>query len=155
VVVACPGAGPPCPLQLMVATLVADELHTTEPVRFCVRGIGIGAVAVTAECFPGQSRDSRAFTAIDPMYALERERLSTPLRCRRLPWIVVVRWARLVAIPALMVAHSYWKNSRRESCQILSGAIAIIPVRDGWVLPRRIAGFAGVTAIDTNVGAVT
>lgn len=150
-----PVANPPA---LIVATLVVTELQVTEPVKFCVELSEKVPVAVNCFVAPFVIEGLAGVTAIDTSVAAVTARFVDPVTLPDTALIVLVPAATPVANPlALMVATlvvtELHATEPVKFCVELSEKVPVAV--NCCVAFLAIEGFAGVTAIDTNVGAVT
>ena len=149
-----PVANPP---EVIVATVVVSELHVAVLVRFCVELSENVPVAVNCFVVPLAIEGFAGVTAIDTSVGAVTVRVVVPLRAPEAALIVLVPAATPVANPpalivATLVVCEVQVTVLVKFCVELSENV---PVAVNFLVALfAIEGFAGVTAIDTSVGAV-
>src|SRR5271167_2279075 len=146
------------PAALIVAVEVVPELHVTVPVKFCVEPSLNVPVAVNCWVAPLVIEGFAGVTAIDCNVAAVTVRTVEPLIAPDVALIVEVPTPAPVARPAALIV----------AVEVVPELQVTVPVRfcvvpslnvpvavNCWVAPLVIEGFAGVTAIDCSVAAVT
>jgi hypothetical protein len=146
------------PPVVMVATPVVAELHVTEPVRFCVELSENVPVAVNCCFAPALIEGFAGVTAIDVSVAAVTVRVVEPLTVPETALIVLVPTATPVANPPVVIVATpvvaeLHVTELVRFCVELSENVPVAV--NCCFAPALIDGFAGVTAIDTNVAAVT
>ena len=147
------------PPAAIVATLVVCELHVAVLVRFCVELSEKVPVAVNCLVVPLVIEGFAGVTAIDTNVGAVAVtvRVVEPLTAPEAALIVLVPAATPVAKPpalivATLVVCEVHVAVLVRFCVELSEKVPVAV--NCCVLPFAIDGFAGVTAIDTSVGAV-
>jgi hypothetical protein len=146
------------PAALIVATVVSDELHVTVLVMFCVEVSLNVPVAVNCCVFPAATEGFAGVTAIDTRVAFVTVSVVEPTTLPLVALIVDVPAFTAVARPAALIVATV----------VVPDAHVTLPVRfcvelslnvpvavNCCVFPAATDGFAGVTAIDDSVAAVT
>src|ERR1700735_1146437 len=158
-IVLVPGATPVAiPPVVMVATPVVAELQVTELVRFCVELSENVPVAVNCCFAPALIEGLAGVTAIDTSVAAVTVRVVEPLIAPETALIVLVPVATPVAIPPVVmvatpVVAELQVTELVRFCVELSENVPVAV--NCFVVPLAIEGFAGVTAIDSSVAALT
>ena len=154
---ATPVANPPA---VIVATVVVCELHVAVLVKFCVELSEKVPVAVNCWVVPLAMEGFAGVTAIDTSVGAlaVTVRVVEPLIAPEAALIVLVPAAAPVANPpalivATLVVCEVHVAVLVRFCVELSEKVPVAV--NCSVAPLAIEGFAGVTAIDTSVGAVT
>ncbi len=146
------------PAALIVATLVVPELHVTVPVKFCVVLLLYVPVAVNCSVAPALIEGLAGVTAIDTNVAAVTVSEVEPLIEPDVAVIVVLPCATLVANPAALIVATLVVPELHVTVPVRFWVVLLlyVPVAVNCsVAPAVIEGLAGVTAIDTNVAAVT
>src|ERR1700735_2504679 len=158
-IVLVPGATPVAiPPVVMVATPVVAELQVTELVRFCVELSENVPVAVNCCFAPALIEGLAGVTAIDTSVAAVTVRVVEPLTAPDAALIVLLPVATPVANPpaaivATEVVCELHVTVLVKFCVELSENVPVAV--NCFVVPLAIEGFAGVTAIDSSVAALT
>jgi len=156
--------GPPAftpvakPAALIVAMVVSDELQVTELVRFCVELSLKVPVAVNCCVFPAATDGFAGVTAIDDRVAAVTVSVVDPTTAPLVALIVDVPTFTAVAKPAaLIVAFAGVPDAHVTLLVKFCVELSLnVPVAvNCCVFPAATDGFAGVTAIDDSVAAVT
>lgn len=146
------------PVVLIVATEVADELHVTEELMFCVLLSEYVPVAVNC-CVPPAVTDTVAgVTAMDVNVAAVTVRVVFPLTVPEDAVMVVVPADTPEARPdVLMVATEVAEELHvTDDVRLFVPPSVYVPVAvNCCVRPLMIEGAAGVTAMEASVAAVT
>src|SRR5277367_4667594 len=132
------------PAALIVAVAVVPELHVTVPVKFCVAPLAI-------EGFAG-------VTAIDCSVAAVTVKTVEPLIAPDVALIVEVPTPAPVARPAVVIVAVAVVPDDHVTLDVRFCVVPSLKVPvavNCCVAPLVIEGFAGVTAIDCSVAAVT
>ena len=150
-----PVANPPAAI---VATVVVTELQVAVLVRFCVELSENVPVAVNCSFVPFAIEGFAGVTAIDTSVAAVTVRVVEPLMPADVASILLVPAATAVANPPATIVATVVVTELQVAvlvkfCVELSENVPVAV--NCSVLPFAIEGFAGVTAIDTSVGAVT
>jgi hypothetical protein len=146
------------PLAAMVAVAGVAELHVTLPVRFCVLLSLKVPVAVNCCVRPFAMDGFPGVTAMDCSVAAVTVRVVDPVIDPDFALMEEVPAATAVASPAaLMVATVVVADAQVtllvKFCVLLSLNVPVAV--NCCVNPLAMEGFAGVTAIETSVGALT
>ena len=147
------------PAALIVATVVVPEAHVTLPVRFCVELSLNVPVAVNCCVFPAATDGFAGVTAMDVSTAAVKVNEVVPLTAPEVALIVTGPPAFTpVAKPAALIVATVVSDELQvtEPVKFCVELSLNVPVAvNCCVLPAGIDGFAGVTAIDDSVAAVT
>jgi hypothetical protein len=146
------------PAVLIVATPAAEELHVAVPVRFCVLASVYVPVAVNCCVLPFTIDGFAGVTAIDTSVAAVTVSVVLPETVPEVAWMVVDPVPTALASPAVLIVATPAAEELHVAVLVRFCVLAsvYVPVAvNCCVLPLAIDGFAGVTAIDTNVAAVT
>ena len=155
VIVLVPAAwGVANPAAVIVATLVFDEPQVTAAVRSRVVLFERVPVAVNCWVAPMATAGFAGVTAMETSAAVVTVRAVVPETAPDEAEIVVVPVATDVARPvALIVATTVLDDVQLTdveiSCVLLSEKVPLAV--NCWVIPVAMAGFAGVTAMETSV----
>jgi hypothetical protein len=152
---ATPVANPP---TVIVATLVVCELQLAVLVKFCVELSEKVPVAVNCFVVPFVIEGFAGVTAIDTSVAEVTVRTVDPVTAPEAACILLIPAATPVANPptvivATLVVCELQLAVLVKFCVELSEKVPVAV--NCFVVPFVIEGLAGVTAIDTSVGAVT
>src|SRR6202030_3411595 len=157
VVVPVPPAVPK-PAALIVATVTAEELHVAVLVRFCVVPSLKVPVAVNC-CVPPFGTDGFAgVTAMDTSVAAVTVSVVLPVMPLEAAWMVVVPVPPAGAKPAALIVATVTDEELHAAVLVRFCVVPSLKVPvavNCCVPPFGTDGFAGVTAIDTSVAAVT
>jgi hypothetical protein len=150
-----PVANPPAAI---VATVVVTELQVAVPVKFSVELSENVPVAVNCSFVPFAIEGFAGVTAIDTSVAAVTVRVVEPVMPPETALIVLVPAATPVANPPAVIVATPAVTELQAAVPVkfsveLSENVPVA-VNCSFV-PFAIEGFAGVTAIDTSVGAVT
>jgi hypothetical protein len=153
--VATPVANPP---EAIVATVVVTELHVAVPVKFCVELSENVPVAVNCCFVPFAIEGFAGVTAIDTNVAAVTVKVVDPVMPPETALITLVPVATPVANPPAVIVATVVIAELQVAvpvkfCVELSEKVPVAV--NCSVAPSPIEGFAGVTAIDTSVAAVT
>jgi hypothetical protein len=146
------------PAVLIVAIAVVPELHVTVPVRFCVVPSLNVPVAVNCCVAPLVIDGFAGVTAIDCSVAAVTVSTVEPLIAPDVALIVEVPTPAPVARPAVVIVAVEVVPELHVTVLVKFCVLPSlnVPVAvNCWVAPLVIEGFAGVTAIDCSVAAVT
>jgi hypothetical protein len=146
------------PAALIVAVVVVPELHVTVLVRFCVVPSLKVPVAVNCCVAPLAIDGFAGVTAIDCSVAAVTVRVVEPLIAPDVALIVEVPTPAPVARPAALIVAVVVVPDDHVTVLVRFCVVPSlnVPVAvNCCVAPLAIDGFAGVTAIDCNVAAVT
>jgi methylglyoxal synthase len=146
------------PDALIVAVAVVPELHVTVLVRFCVVPSLNVPVAVNCCVAPLVIEGFAGVTAIDCNVAAVTVRTVEPLIAPDVALIVDVPTPAPVARPAALIVAVVVVPDDHVTLDVRFCVLPSlnVPVAvNCWVAPLVIEGFAGVTAIDCSVAAVT
>src|ERR1700733_10357251 len=146
------------PPVLIVAMVVVPEVQVTVDVKFCVVPSLNVPVAVNCWVAPLAIDGFTGVTAIDCRVAAVTVRVVEPLIAPDVAVMVEVPTAAALARPpvlivAMVVVPEVQVTVDVKFCVVPSLNIPVAV--NCWVAPLAIEGFAGVTAIDCNVAAVT
>ncbi|HXO06277.1 MAG TPA: hypothetical protein VN884_11680 [Candidatus Sulfotelmatobacter sp.] len=152
--VATPVANPPV---VIVATVVVEELHVAVLVKFCVELSEKVPVAVNCSVAPFAMEEFAGVTVIDTSVAEVTVRIVEPLMAPEAALIVLVPAATPVASPPAVIVATLAVCEVHiavlvKFCVELSEKVPVAV--NCRVVPLAMEGLAGVTAIDTSVGAV-
>jgi hypothetical protein len=146
------------PLLSIVATEVSVEAQVTEPVRSWVLLLEYVPVALNCLVCPNPMDGLAGVTEIDSSIGAVTVSVVEPLIDPNVAWIVVLPCAILLASPALLIVATDVNTEAHvteplRSCVVL---LEYVPVAvNCWVFPNPTDGLAGVTEIDSKVGAIT
>jgi hypothetical protein len=147
---------------LMVATLVAEELHVTTVVRSCVEPFEYVPVAEYCTVPPMDSELLRGEMEIDVNVAAVTVKVADPEMPPDVAVIVTVPALTPVARPfepevLLTVARAVFDEDQvAEEVRFCVDPFVYVPVAvNCWVVPAAMLGDDGVTAIETRVAEVT
>src|SRR5271154_1854511 len=146
------------PDVLIVAAVVVAELHVTVLVRFCVEPSLNVPIAVNCCVAPLVIEGFAGVTAIDCSVAAVTVRSVEPLIDDDVAEIVEVPTPAPLARPAALIVAVVVVPEDQVTLDVRFCVVPSlnVPVAvNCWVAPLVIEGFAGVTAIDCNVAAVT
>src|ERR1700676_3175103 len=146
------------PAALIVATVTAEELHVAVLVRFCVVPSLNVPVAVNCCVPPFVTEGFAGVTAMDTSVAAVTVSVVLPVMLLEAAWIVVVPAPTAVAKPAALIVATVTAEELHVAVLVRFCVVPSlnVPVAGNCcVLPFRTEGFAGVTAMDTSVAAVT
>jgi hypothetical protein len=146
------------PPAAIVATVVVTELQVAVPVKFSVELSENVPVAVNCSFVPFAIEGFAGVTAIDTSVAAVTVRVVEPVMPPETALIVLVPAATPVANPPAVIVATPAVTELQAAVPVkfsveLSENVPVA-VNCSFV-PFAIEGFAGVTAIDTSVGAVT
>ena len=146
------------PLALIVATVVVCEVHTAVLVKFCVELSEKVPVAVNCSVAVIAIVGFAGVTAIDTSVGAVTVSVVVPLMAPEAALIVLVPVPTPVANPPEVIVATVVVSELHVAvlvrfCVELSENVPVAV--NCFVVPLAIEGFAGVTAIDTSVGAVT
>src|SRR5271163_1345066 len=144
------------PAALIVAVEVVPELHVTVPVKFWVEPSLNVPVAVNCCVAPLVIEGFAGVTAIDCNVAAVTVRTVEPLIAPDVALIVEVPTPAPVARPAVVIVAVVVVPDDQVTVDVrfwVEPSLNVPVAVNCWVLPLVIDGFAGVTAIDCNVGA--
>jgi len=138
--------------------VVVTELHVAPLVKFCVELSENVPVAVNCCFVPFAIEGFAGVTAIDTSVAAVTVRVVEPVMPAETALIVLVPAATPVANPPAVIVATVVVTELHVAplvkfCVELSEKVPVAV--NCSVVPFTIEGFAGVTAIDTNVAAVT
>jgi len=145
------------PLALIVATVVVCEVHTAVLVKFCVELSEKVPVAVNCSVAVIAIVGFAGVTAIDTSVGAVTVSVVVPLMAPEAALIVLVPVPTPVANPPEVIVATVVVSELHVAvlvrfCVELSENVPVAV--NCFVVPLAIEGFAGVTAIDTSVGAV-
>jgi hypothetical protein len=146
------------PAALIVAVAVVPELHVTVPVKFCVEPSLNVPVAVNCCVAPLVIEGFAGVTAIDCNVAAVTVRTVEPLIAPDVALIVEVPTPAPLATPAALIVAVVVVPELHVTLDVRFWVVPSLKVPvavNCCVAPLVIEGFAGVTAIDCNVAAVT
>jgi hypothetical protein len=146
------------PAALIVAVVVVPELHVTVPVRFCVVPSLKVPVAVNCCVAPLAIDGFAGVTAIDCSVAAVTVRTVEPLMDEDVAVMVEVPTPAPLASPAVLIVAVVVVPDDQVTVLVRFCVVPSlnVPVAvNCCVAPLAIEGFAGVTAIDCSVAAVT
>jgi hypothetical protein len=146
------------PDALIVAVAVVPELHVTVPVKFCVEPSLKVPVAVNCWVLPLVIDGFAGVTAIDCNVAAVTVSNVEPLMDDDVAVIVEVPTPAPEASPAALIVAVAVVPELQVTLDVRFCVVPSLKVPvavNCWVLPLVIDGFAGVTAIDCSVAAVT
>ena len=146
------------PLALIVATVVVCEVHTAVLVKFCVELSEKVPVAVNCSVAVIAIVGFAGVTAIDTSVGAVTVSVVVPLMAPEAALIVLVPVPTPVANPPEVIVATVVVSELHVAvlvrfCVELSENVPVAV--NCFVVPLAIEGFAGVTAIDTSVAAVT
>ena len=146
------------PPATIVATVVVTELQVAVLVKFCVELSENLPVAVNCSVLPLAIEGFAGVTAIDTSVAAVTVRVVEPVMPTETALMVLVPVPTPVANPPAAIVATVVVTELQVAvlvkfCVELSENVPVAV--NCSVLPFAIEGFAGVTAIDTSVGAVT
>jgi len=146
------------PSAVIVATVVVTELHVAVLVKFCVELSEKVPVAVNCSVVPFTIEGSAGVTAIDTSVAAVTVKVVDPVMAPETACIWLVPTATAVAKPPAAIVATVVVTELQVAvlvkfCVELSEKVPVAV--NCSVLPFAIEGFAGVTAMDTSVAAVT
>jgi hypothetical protein len=146
------------PDALIVAIEVVPELHVTVPVRFCVVPSLKVPVAVNCWVAPLVIDGFAGVTAIDCSVAAVTVRTVEPLIAPDVALIVEVPTPAPVARPAVVIVAIAVVPELHVTVPVkfcVEPSLNVPVAVNCCVAPLAIEGFAGVTAMDCSVAAVT
>jgi hypothetical protein len=146
------------PAALIVAVAVVPELHVTVLVRFCVVPSLNVPVAVNCCVAPLVIEGLAGVTAIDCSVAAVTVRSVEPLMDDDVAVIVEVPTPAPVASPDVLIVAVAVVPELQVTVDVrfcVEPSLNVPVAVNCWVAPLVIEGFAGVTAIDCSVAAVT
>src|SRR5277367_3847196 len=146
------------PAALIVAVVVVPEDQVTLDVRFCVVPSLNVPVAVNCWVAPLVIEGFAGVTAIDCSVAAVTVRTVAPLIAPDVALIVEVPTPAPVARPAVVIVAVAVVPEDQVTVDVrfwVEPSLNVPVAVNCWVAPLVIDGFAGVTAIDCNVAAVT
>jgi hypothetical protein len=146
------------PAVVIVAVAVVPELHVTAPVKFWVEPSLNVPVAVNCCVAPLAIDGFAGVTAIDCSVAAVTVRTVEPLIAPDVAVIVDVPTPAALARPAVLIVAVAVVPDNHVTLDVRFCVVPSlnVPVAvNCWVAPLVIEGFAGVTAIDCSVAAVT
>jgi hypothetical protein len=141
------------PAMLMVATVVTEELHVTEEVRFCVLPSVYVPVAANCWVLPGGIVALAGVTTIEVSCGGVTVSVVLPEMLPEMAMMIVEPVPTLLAKPAVLmvatvVTEEFHVAEEVRFCVLPS---MYVPVATNcWVLPGGIEGVAGVTVIDAS-----
>src|ERR1700722_13671676 len=146
------------PAALIVATVTAEELHVAVLLRFCVVPSLNVPVAVNCCVPPFETEGFAGVTAIDTSVAAVTVSVVLPVMLLEAAWIVVEPVVTAVAKPATLIVATVTAEELHVAVLLRFCVVPSLKVPvavNCCVPPFETEGFAGVTAIDTSVAAVT
>src|SRR6202163_3847378 len=146
------------PAALIVATVTAEELHVAVLLRFCVVPSLNVPVAVNCCVPPFVTEGFVGVTAMDTSVAAVTVSVVLPVMLLEAAWIVVVPAPTAVAKPAALIVATVTAEELHVAVLVRFCVVPSlnVPVAVNCCVPPFVTeGFAGVTAIDTSVAAVT
>src|SRR5271167_2312160 len=146
------------PAALIAAAVVVAELHVTVPVKFCVVPSLNVPVAMNCCVAPLVIEGFAGVTAIDCSVAAVTVRTVAPLIAPDVALIVEVPTPAPVARPAVVIVAVAVVPDDQVTLDVRFCVVPSLKVPvavNCCVAPLVIEGFAGVTAIDCSVAAVT
>ena len=146
------------PPEAMVAAAVLDELHVTVLVMSCVRLLLYVPVAVNCCVRPTVSVGADGVTAIETNCGAVTVSNVLPEMAPEVAVMVEVPAATPVARPPLAIVAAAVFDEVQVTELVMFAVVELlyVPVAvNCWVKPATSDGAAGVTAIETRVGAVT
>src|SRR6202030_802743 len=146
------------PATLIVATVTAEELHVAVLLRFCVIQSLTVPVAVNCCVPPFGTEGFAGVTAIDTSVAAVTVSVVLPVMLLEAAWIVVIPIVTAVAKPAALIVATVTAEELHVAVLVRFCVVPSLKVPvalNCCVPPFGTDGFAGVTAMDTSVAAVT
>ena len=146
------------PVALIVATLVAEELHVAVAVKSAVVKSPYVPVAVNCCGVPFTTEGFAGATAIETSAGPVTVSRVVPLTLPTVAVIVVGPGARVVAAPVALIVATVVADELHVAVAVKSAVVPslFVPVAANCCsVPFATEGFAGVTAIEISVGAVT
>lgn len=156
-IVAVPCATPVAsPALFTVATAFDDEAHCTLLVKFCLLPLLYVPVAVYCSVFPAATDAVAGVTAIDVRTGGVTVSVAVPLIFPEVAVIVAVPCATPVAKPvALFTVATDVAEEVQVAVRLFWLPSLYVPVAANcWVSPAATDAVAGVTAMETRMGAV-